>query len=137
VKKPAVRKPASRRPAAAKPARAATARPAAARAAKRTVARPAARRPQATAARPASAAAGAAALKHVVDQLEVRLSGVERQFEQAKQAFEEASRARSTELGHGRQANRDLNAYATDLRLLTVRRTELLWMKRLLEGGAL
>lgn len=132
MKKPAVRKAASRQPVAAKPAR-----PPAARAAKRPATRPAARRAQGTAPHAASAAAGAAALKHVVDQLEARLSGVERQFEQAKESFEEASRARSTDVGHGRQANKDLNAYATDLRLLTVRRTELLWMKRLLEGGAL
>ena len=137
MKKPAVRKAASRQPAAAKPSRAAAARPPAARAAKRPATRSAARRPSGTPVHAASAAAGAAALKQVVDQLEARLSGVERQFEQAKESFEEASRARSTELGHGRQANKDLNAYATDLRLLTVRRTELLWMKRLLEGGAL
>lgn len=129
MKKLAVRKPASRRPAGAKPARPA------ARPAKRPAAgRAALRRPPA---KPPTAAAGAAALKHVVEELEARLADVEREFEGAKRSFEEASRVRSTEAGHGRQANKDLNAYATELRLLTVRRTELLWLKRLLEGGAL
>lgn len=122
-----------------KPASKAAPRPSAARSPKRTPTRtptrtPARRQP----AKPSAAAApaGAAALKQVVDQLEARLVSVERHFEQAKKSFEEASRARSTEVGHGRQANKDLNAHATELRLLTVRRTELLWLKRLLEGGA-
>jgi hypothetical protein len=78
----------------------------------------------------------APSLDHALAQLEQRLSHVEQRFEEAKRRFEGASQARTASAGaQDRQVQKDLSTHAIDLRLLVVRRTELLWLRRLLQEG--
>ena len=95
-------------------------------AASRTTARP----PKA-AARPSSS--GPDSLARVVEQLDQRLGETTRLFEEAKRGFEEAARARVAARSlSDRKLQRDLTERGLEMRLLTARRTELLWVRRLL-----
>ena len=95
-----------------------------------TVKKPSPAKPAAKKARPAPS------LARALEQLEDRLSQVEQRFEDAKRSFEDASQVRTAGAGvQDRQAQKDLTSRASDMRLLVVRRTELLWLRRLLQGG--
>lgn len=94
-------------------------------------ARATARTPKA-AARPSSI--GSDSLTRVVEQLDQRLAETARLFEAAKRSFEEAARARVAASSlSDRKLQRDLTEHGMEMRLLTARRTELLWARRLLQ----
>jgi hypothetical protein len=70
----------------------------------------------------------------VTHQLERRLEQNARQFEEAKKHFEKSARARvaSHPPSQAHQIQKDLTEFGLEMRLLTARRSELLWMQQLL-----
>ncbi len=85
----------------------------------------------------------AVALLPRVKEIDSRLQEVERAFARAREGFSAASRARSISTGKSwsptgprAHAQAELTEHATEMRLLTARRAELLWVRQLLvEGG--
>ncbi|HKC12917.1 MAG TPA: hypothetical protein VKI41_12865 [Vicinamibacteria bacterium] len=71
------------------------------------------------------------------DQLEKRLVQNARQFEEAKKRFEKAARARvaSHPASEDHHLQKDLTDFGFEMRLLTARRTELLWVQQQLGQG--
>jgi len=131
---------AARKPAAARPTP---------RAAVRPVAAPAKPVPLALPTQPPAAALRmpgpdeTVALLPSVKEIDSRLREVDRAFARAREAFTAATRARSEKTnrmwsptGPRAQAQAKLDAHAVEMRLLTARRAELLWVRQLLvEGG--
>ncbi len=131
---------AARKPAAARPAARATARPAAASPAPRPVSLPT--QPPPTALR-MPGPGETVALVPTVKEIDRRLQEVERAFARARDAFSAASRVRAVNTGKTwsptgprAHAQHELDEHAVEMRLLTARRAELLWIRQLLvEGG--
>ena len=71
------------------------------------------------------------------DQLEKRLVQNARQFEEAKKRFERAARARvaSHPASEDHHIQKDLTDFGFEMRLLTARRAELLWVQQQLGQG--
>jgi hypothetical protein len=86
--------------------------------------------------RAAGGAAGAG-VGPLADQLEKRLVQNARQFEEAKKRFEKAARARvaSHPASEDHHLQKDLTDFGFEMRLLTARRTELLWVQQQLGQG--
>jgi len=82
-------------------------------------------------------------LAATVKQIDGRLKEIERAFDRARRAFGTASHARNVNTGKmwsptgpRAHAQHEIDAHATEMRLLTVRRAELLWVRQLLvESG--
>jgi hypothetical protein len=72
-----------------------------------------------------------AALAPMLARLDGRLEEIAQEFDRAKDGFGEASSARSASLTD-RHQQRNLAEHATQMRLLTARRTELLWVRQML-----
>lgn len=73
------------------------------------------------------------ALAPMLARLDGRLEEIAREFDRAKDGFGEASNARSASLTD-RHVQKDLTELATEMRLLTARRAEVLWMRQALLG---
>jgi len=143
TKKPAPRR-AAKKAKPAKPAAATTARPAAAPT--RSSQPP---RPLSLPTQPPAAALRTPgpdetlALAPVVKEIDRRLEEVERAFARAREAFAAASRRRSVStsktwsvVGPRAHAQHEMDERAIEMRLLTARRAELLWVRQLLvEAG--
>jgi hypothetical protein len=82
---------------------------------------------------PRAAGGGAGAdVGALTDQLEKRLVQNARQFEDAKKRFEKAARARvaTHPASEDHHLQKDLTDFGFEMRLLTARRSELLWVKQ-------
>jgi hypothetical protein len=75
---------------------------------------------------------GANVTAFLADQLEKRLVQNARQFEEAKKRFEKTARARvaTHPASEDHHIQKDLTEFGFEMRLLTARRTELLWVKQ-------
>ncbi len=131
---------AARKPAALKPAARTAARPLAVSAATRPMPLPT--QPPAAALR-TPGSGETVSLPTVVKEIDSRLQEVERAFTRAREAFTAATRARSEKTnrmwsptGPRAHAQHEIDEHAVEMRLLTARRAELLWVRQLLvEGG--
>jgi hypothetical protein len=70
----------------------------------------------------------------VIHELEKRLEHNARQFEDAKKRFERTARARvaNQHPAQQHQIQKDLTEFGLEMRLLTARRSELLWLQQLM-----
>jgi hypothetical protein len=75
---------------------------------------------------------GANVAAFLTDQLEKRLVQNARQFEEAKKRFEKAARMRvaTHPASEDHHIQKDLTDFGFEMRLLTARRSELLWVKQ-------
>ncbi|HXB56381.1 MAG TPA: hypothetical protein VN461_16525 [Vicinamibacteria bacterium] len=87
--------------------------------------------------RVAGGGVGADAHAFLADQVEKRLVQNARQFEEAKKRFEKAARARvaSHPASQDHHLQKELTDFGFEMRLLTARRTELLWVQQQLGQG--
>jgi hypothetical protein len=82
--------------------------------------------------RAAGGGIGANVAAFLTDQLEKRLVQNARQFEEAKKRFEKAARARvaTHPASEDHHIQKDLTDFGFEMRLLTARRSEILWVKQ-------